>query len=88
MDLEQGVSAALGLTVDQDGDVVVLVVVGSEEHQVAVPMMPEVAIQYGRAMRDMARECQALQDELDELAPEELQDRMVAIQKRFAAQTN
>ena len=56
--------------------------------RIAVPLMPDVALAYGRAMRDMARECQALQDELDELDPEEIADRIHAIQKRFAAQTN
>jgi hypothetical protein len=88
MELEQGVSAALGITVDPDGDAVVLVVIATEIHQVAVPMMPDVAIAYARAMREMAREAQALQDELDELSPEELQDRLIAIQKRYAAQAN
>ena len=54
----------------------------------AVPMTPDVAIAYGRAMRNMAREAQKLQDEIDDLSPEELQDRLVAIQKRYSAQTN
>jgi hypothetical protein len=88
MELEQGVSAGLGVTVDPDGDAVVLVVIATEEHQVAVPMTPDVAIAYGRAMRDMARECQTLQDELDELEPEQVNDRLIAIQKRYAAQAN
>ena len=69
MELEQGVSAGLGVTVDPDGDAVVLVVIGTELHQVAVPMTPDVAIAFGRAMRDMAREAQGLQDELDDLEP-------------------
>ena len=88
MDLEQGVSAGLGITVDPDGDAVVLVVIATELHQVAVPMTPDVAIAYGRAMRDMAREAQTLQDELDDLDPEEIKDRILSIQKRYAAQTN
>jgi hypothetical protein len=88
MELEQGVSAALGVTVDPDGEAVVLVVIGTEQHQIAVPMTPDVAIAYGRAMRDMAREAQTLQDELDDLDPEEIKDRLIAIQKRYAAQTN
>jgi len=88
MELEQGVSAGLGVTIDPDGEAVVLVVVGTELHQVAVPMTPDVAIGFGRAMRDMAREAQSLQDEIDDLSPEELQDRLVAIQKRYAAQAN
>jgi hypothetical protein len=88
VDLEQGVSAGLGITVDPEGDVVILIVVGTPEHQVAVPVMPDVAIAFSRSMRDMARECQALQDELDELEPEEIQDRIIAIQRRFAAQAN
>ena len=88
MELEQGVSAALGVTVDPDGEAVVLVVLGTEMHQVAVPMTPDVAIAYARAMREMAREAQVLQDELDDLDPEEIQDRLIAIQKRYAAQTN
>src|SRR5580765_5942816 len=77
MELEQGVSAALGVTVDPDGEAVVLVVIGTEQHQIAVPMTP-----------DVAREAQSLQDELEDLSVEELQDRLVAIQKRYAAQTN
>ena len=88
MELEQGVSAGLGVTVDPDGDAVVLVVIATEVHQVAVPMTPDVAIAFGRAMRDMAREAQTLQDELDDLDPEEIKDRLIAIQKRYAAQTN
>lgn len=88
MELEQGVSAALGITIDPDREVVVLVVLGTELHQVAVPMTPEVAIAYSRAMREMAREAQTLQDELEGLSTEELQDRLVAIQKRYAAQAN
>ena len=88
MELEQGVSAALGVTIDPDGDAVVLVVIGTESHQVAVPMTPDVAIAYGKAMRELAREAQTLQDEIEDLDPEELADRLIAIQKRYAAQAN
>jgi hypothetical protein len=88
MELEQGVSAALGITIDPDGDAVVLVILGTELHQVAVPMTPSVAIAYGRAMREMAREAQSLQEELDDLTPEALQTRLLDIQKRYTAQSN
>jgi hypothetical protein len=88
MELEQGVSAALGVTVDPDGDAVVLVVIGTEQHQVAVPLMPDVAIAYGKAMQHMAVEARALQTELDTLGPEEVQARLKDIQQRYAAQNN
>lgn len=88
MDMEQGVSAALGITVDNDGEALVLVIIGTEQHQVAVPMTPEIALAYAKGMVDMAREAQDLQEELDTLAPGDLQERLLDIQKKFAAPNN
>jgi hypothetical protein len=85
MELERGVSAALGITVDGDGEAVVLVVIATPEHQVGVPMSPEIALSYSREMRKMAREAQNLQDELEDLDPEEIVDRLQAIQQRYSS---
>lgn len=84
MEITQGVSMGLGLTIDADRDVVlVLTIFQDEEHAVAVPIMPDVARHLGRSMRDMSREADRLQDELDDLDPEEITDRLVAIQGRY-----
>ena len=89
MEAQSGISAGIGIAVDVDGEVVVLVAVESEEEeQFTVPMTPDVAIAFGRGMREMAREAQILQDELDDLDPEEVHDRLWAIQARFAADRN
>jgi hypothetical protein len=82
--IEQGKSMGLGLTVDRDNDVVlVLTIFVNEELGYAVPIMPDVARHIGRSLRDMSREADKLQDELDDLDPEEIQDRLVTIQNRY-----
>jgi len=87
MEMEQGVSAALGVTIDPLGEAVVLVVIGTEaQGAIAVPMTPEIALAFARSMKEMAREAQMLQDEIEDLSAEELQDRLVAIQNRFASE--
>ena len=88
MELEQGTSIGLGVSVDSDGEAVVLVMVGTEGGQFAIPMSPEVAISFGRMAREMAREAQTLQDEIEDLDPEEIVDRLQAIQNRYAAPSN
>lgn len=86
-ELQQGVAAALGITVDADGDVVILIMIGTEDGETyGVGLMPEVARHFGRSMRDMSREADMLQDELDDLDPEEIQDRLTAIRNRYEAQ--
>ena len=76
----------LGLTIDSDNEVVlVLTIFVDEELGFAVPIAPEVARHVGRSMRDMSREADVLQDELDDLDPEEIADRIIAIQRRFTS---
>jgi hypothetical protein len=85
-ELQQGVAAGLGITVDSDNDVVIVIIIGTQDGQsYGVAATPDVAIAFGRSMRDMAREAQALQDELDDLDPEEILDRLVAIRQRYEA---
>jgi len=85
-ELQQGVAAALGITVDAENDVVIVIMVGTPEgNAYGVAMTPDVAIALGRSMRDMSREAQQLQDELDDLDPEEIQDRLTAIRQRYEA---
>jgi hypothetical protein len=89
MEMEQGVSAGLGITIDPMGEAVVLIMVGTKaDGNVAVPVTPDVALAFARGMKEMAREAQVLQDEIEDLSAEELQDRLTAIQNRFAAETN
>jgi len=89
METHSGISAGIGIAVDLEGEAVVLVAIETEEGEsISVPMTPDVAISFGRGMRDMAREAQGLQDELDDLDPEEVHDRLWAIQARFAADRN
>jgi hypothetical protein len=83
-EVQQGQAIALGITVDADNDVVVIVFMQKDDVPIAVSMMPEVAIHFGRSIRDLAREAQKLQDELDELDPEEVIDRLAAIQHRYS----
>jgi len=83
MNMEQGHAAGLGVTIDPEGEAVVIVMIQSHEQQVAVPMTPEVALAFSRTMRSMAREAQTLQDELEDLSPEEIPDRLAAIQRRY-----
>jgi len=86
MEIRQGQALALGLTIDKDGDVVLVVTVAEdEENAVAVPVSPEVARHFGRSLRDMSREADRLQDELEDLDPEEIGDRLTAIRNRYAA---
>jgi hypothetical protein len=85
-EVQQGQAIALGITVDADNDVVVIVIIQNNEGQnIAVSMMPEMAIHFGRSIRDLARESQKLQDELDDLDPEEIVDRLHAIQGRYGS---
>lgn len=85
MEIAQGESMGLGLTIDSDNEVVlVLTIFVNDELGYAVPIAPEVARHIGRSMRDMSREADVLQDELDDLDPEEIADRIVAIQRRFS----
>lgn len=85
-DLQQGVAAALGITVDADRDVVIVIMVGTQSGEsYGVAMTPDVARHLGRTMRDMSREAEVLQDELDDLDPEEIEDRLAAIRHRYQA---
>jgi hypothetical protein len=83
MDMEQGLAAGLGITIDPEGEAVIIVMIQTGEQQVAVPMTPEVALAFSRTMREMAREAQTLQDEMEDLSPEEIPDRLMAIQNRY-----
>jgi hypothetical protein len=86
MEIRQGVAVALGLTIDSENDVVLVLTIGvDEELAYAVPIMPDVARALGRSMRDMSREADKLQDELSDLDPEEIGDRLAAIRNRYAA---
>ena len=88
-ELQQGVSAGLGITVDVDNDVVLVVMIGTPDgNTYAVSMMPDIARHFGRSMRDMSREADSLQDELDDLDPEEIQDRLSAIRQRYEARAS
>lgn len=88
MDIEQGVGVALGLTIDVDKDVVILIVVGTEDHQIAAPMTPGVAFALGSSMKEMAVACLDLQERIGNMSDEEIRAELEAIQKRFAAPTN
>lgn len=85
MEIRQGVAVALGLTIDPDRDVVLVLTIGvDEELAYAVPIMPEVARHLGRTMREMSREADRLKDELEDLDPEEIEDRLHAIRQRYS----
>jgi hypothetical protein len=86
-EVQQGQAIGLGITVDPDNDVVVIVVIQCDGETYAVSLTPEVAIFFGRSIRNLAREAQQLQDELDDLDPEEIVDRLTAIQNRYGATT-
>jgi len=85
-ELRPAQSIALGITVDADHRVVVLVSMALDEageELYAVALSPEVARHVGRTARDLSREADKLQDELDDLDPEEITDRLTAIQNRY-----
>ena len=88
MDVEAGISVGLGITVDPDDDVVILVVVANEDVRLGVPLMPNEARNFAAAMVNMSYECDRLRQELMDLSPEEIQQRLRLIQDRFAAGTN
>jgi hypothetical protein len=86
MELKPAQSVALGITVDSEHQVVVLVSIAldeGEDNVYAVGLSPEVARHVGRTARDLSREADKLQDELDDLDPEEIVDRLTAIQARY-----
>lgn len=87
MELIPGQSVALGITVDNENQVVILVCMSltdnEEDAPYAVALSPEVARHVGRTARELSREADKLQDELDDLDPEEIKDRLMAIQKRY-----
>lgn len=82
-EIQQGQGLALGVTVDADRDVVVLIIITSGEQNYGVSLTTDVALHFGRSIRDLAREAAKLQDELDDLDPEEITDRLTAIQDRY-----
>lgn len=84
-ELRAAQSIALGITVDKDNQVVILVCMQVEEdgEPYAVALSPEIARHVGRTSRDLSREADKLQDELDDLDPEEVKDRLIAIQHRY-----
>jgi hypothetical protein len=71
--------------VDSERQVVILVCMELEtgDEPYAVALSPEVARHVGRTARDLSREADKLQDELDDLDPEEIMDRLTAIQARY-----
>jgi hypothetical protein len=84
-ELRAGQSVALGITVDKENQVVILVCMSLDEDgdPYAVALSPEIARHFGRSARDLSREADKLQDELDDLDPEEIKDRLIAIQSRY-----
>jgi hypothetical protein len=84
-ELRPAQSVALGITVDSEHQVVILVCMELEEggDPYAVALSPEVARHVGRSIRGLSREADTLQDELDDLEPEEIVDRLTAIQARY-----
>ena len=87
--VEQGVGAGIGITVDEESDVVVVIIIQALDGTAhAVSMIPEIAKTFGRAMRDMSREAEALQFELADLDPEEVHERLNDIRMRHATRTS
>jgi hypothetical protein len=82
-DITQADSIALGITVDSEHQVIILVTLALGENIYGVGISPEVARHIGRSIRGMSREADTLQDELDDLDPEEIVDRLKAIQARY-----
>jgi hypothetical protein len=85
LQIQQGEALALGITIDMDNEVVLVITIAVDENTAwAVSVGPEVARHFGRSIRDMSREAETLQDELDDLDPEEIADRLHAIRQRFS----
>jgi hypothetical protein len=85
-ELRPAESVALGITVDNANQVVILVCIAlddSGDAPYAVALSPEIARHFGRTARELSREADKLQDELDDLDKEEVVDRLVAIQNRY-----
>lgn len=82
-DITQADSVALGITVDSENQVIILVTLALGDNIYGVGISPEVARHIGRSIRGMSREADTLQDELDDLDPEEIVDRLKAIQARY-----
>jgi prefoldin subunit 5 len=82
-EIAQADSVALGITVDSENQVVILVTVTKDDVIYGVGLSPEVARHVGRSIRGLSREADMLQDELDDLDPEEIVDRLEAIHRRY-----
>lgn len=86
-ELRIGQGLALGVSIDGDGDVVLLVVIHETPESVPIcaPLMPDVARHFARRLREMSRDADKLQDQLGDLSPEELHDRLNAIRNKSVA---
>jgi hypothetical protein len=83
-EITQAEAFALGITVDSENQVIILATIALEDETIyGVGLSPEVARHIGRSIRDLSREADKLQDELDDLDPEEVVDRLKAIQARY-----
>lgn len=85
-ELRAAESVALGITVDAENQVVILVCMSLDDTDAApfaVALSPEVARHFGRSARELSREADKLQDELDDLDQEEVVDRLRSIQNRY-----
>lgn len=82
-EITQADQVALGITVDSEHQVVILITVTKDDVMYGVGLSPEVARHVGRSIRGMSREADTLQDELDDLDPEEINDRLLAIHQRY-----
>jgi len=83
-EIRRAESIALGITIDEDNQVVIAVsLIVNDDLGYGVAMTTDVARHFGRSARDLSREADTLQDELDDLDPEEIQDRLTAIRNRY-----
>lgn len=83
-EIRRAESIALGITIDEMKEVVIAIsLIVTDELGYGVAMTTDIARHFGRSIRDLSREADTLQDELDDLDPEEIADRLEAIRKRY-----
>lgn len=83
-EIRRAESIALGITIDETKEVVIAIsLIVTDELGYGVAMTTDIARHFGRSCRDLSREADKLQDELDDLDPEEIADRLEAIRKRY-----
>jgi hypothetical protein len=89
----QGQTLMLGITVDPEGDVVLLIVIGrddatGEPERLAVALTPSVGANFADTLYKMSEEAQELQQELTTLTPQEAVERVEEIRARYSAGSN